>query len=94
MAASASPLLSNSLPIPRTRLIGREAERSRARSFLLDESTPLLTLTGPGGVGKTRLALAMASDAASSFTDGVVWAERGFVPIDGQGFVVMARISC
>jgi predicted ATPase/DNA-binding CsgD family transcriptional regulator len=73
MAASASALLLGSPPIPRTRLIGREAERAAAKAFLLDEAVPLLTLTGPGGVGKTRLALAIASDVASAFVDGVVW---------------------
>src|SRR5215207_613576 len=62
-------------PNPRTRLIGREAERATAQALLIDEAVPLLTLTGPGGVGKIRLALAIAQDVTASFTDGVVWVD-------------------
>jgi len=71
MAASASALP----PIPRTRLIGRAAERSTARTLVLDDAVPLLTLTGPGGVGKTRLGLAIVADVADAFADGVVWVD-------------------
>lgn len=46
-----------------------------ARSYLLDEAVPLLTLTGCGGVGKTRLALAVAADLGHHFADGVIWVD-------------------
>jgi predicted ATPase len=63
------------LPIPRTRLVGRADEQLTLRLLVLDEAVPLLTLTGPGGVGKTRLALALAEEVAGCFADGVVWVD-------------------
>ncbi len=87
MVASA-PTLLGSLPIPRTRLIGREAEIPVARAFLLDDAVPLLTLTGPGGVGKTRLALTIANDVAAHFTDGVMWVD--LAPLTDPALVPVA----
>lgn len=67
------------LPHVRTRLIGRVAEREAARRFLVEGAVPLLTVTGPGGVGKTRLALAIAADVAPAFADGAVFVDLSAV---------------
>lgn len=75
MATPGSSPLRGSLPVSRTRLIGREAERAAASALVLNDAVPLLTLTGPGGVGKTHLALAIAADVSSHFDDGVIWVD-------------------
>ncbi|HEX2187131.1 MAG TPA: AAA family ATPase, partial [Chloroflexota bacterium] len=65
--------LTNNLPRQLTSFIGREAEIELARSRLLREDVHLLTLTGPGGTGKTRMALHLARLVADYFPDGVVF---------------------
>ncbi|MGV9376680.1 BTAD domain-containing putative transcriptional regulator [Nonomuraea sp. NPDC003707] len=70
-ASSVAP--ATNLPAPLTDLVGREGELADVRALLA--ASRLVTLTGPGGVGKTRLALAAAADAGPDFPDGVWLAE-------------------
>lgn len=65
-------LYRTNLPVPATTFIGRGHELDELAA-LLDRGIRLMTLTGPGGVGKTRLALHAVADAAEAFPDGVWW---------------------
>ena len=61
------------LPQPATPFLGRERELAEVGALLAREDVRMLTLTGPGGTGKTRLALQAAAEAAGRFPDGVHW---------------------
>jgi non-specific serine/threonine protein kinase len=66
-------LLAADLPSVLTAFVGREAELASVGERLSDPSTRLVTLLGPGGVGKTRLALRIATEVADAFRDGVAF---------------------
>ncbi len=76
--ATSPPVPRPSPPVPAllTSLVGREREVEHVCALIHREDVRLLTLTGPGGVGKTRLALAASAAAADDFADGV-----RFVPL-------------
>lgn len=61
------------LPVPLTSLVGRDAEVTELTQLLTATDARLVTLTGLGGVGKTRLSLATAEAVRSHFADGVAW---------------------
>src|SRR5580700_2570416 len=74
---------SGSLPRPLTSFVGRERELAAARRLL--EGCCLLTLTGPGGSGKTRLCIELAAGAAADYPDGVYFVR--LAPVRDPGLV-------
>lgn len=73
----ARPPRAHGVPVSMTRLIGRDGDLQALRNALA--SARLLTLTGPGGVGKTRLAVALALEALEDYSDGVWFVDLGVV---------------
>jgi predicted ATPase/DNA-binding SARP family transcriptional activator len=82
-------LIAERLPVRLTPLVGRQRELQDVVDSL--SRSRLLTLTGPGGIGKTRLALAAAGTVGVSYPEGVAWVE--LAPLDDPGVVaqVVAR---
>ena len=70
-AAGPKSAPTSNIPVPLTSFIGRDRELKKIAELL--SSSRLLTLTGPGGVGKTRLAIEAARSALKNFKDGVFW---------------------
>ena len=69
----------SNLPVPRTAFIGREPEAAALRQLLGRDDVRLVTLTGPGGIGKTRLALQVAGEIGQQFPSGVCFVSLSVV---------------
>ena len=78
----------NNLPAQPTPLVGRERELGEVRDLLRTEGVRLLTLTGPGGIGKTRLGLQVAAELLDEFEDGVFFV--ALAPITDPALVASA----
>lgn len=89
-AKPAWPALSGSgrPPVPTTSLIGRTHELAQICELMLRADTRLLTLLGPPGIGKTRLALHVAGELQTAFLDGVTYAP--LAPVRDAGLVIDA----
>src|SRR3989440_4441778 len=85
-AATGSPFRFQNLPPLLTPLIGREQHGQEIRSLLLRPEVRLLTLTGTGGIGKTRLAQKVARDLSEEFPQGVCLVE--LAPLSDSDLVV------
>jgi len=83
--------LPTNLPVSRTGFVGREKEAVAARELLMRQDVRLMTVTGPGGIGKTRLAVEVASGVAERFPGGIY-----FVPLSllsDPGLIALAIVQ-
>ena len=85
-------LYQTNLPVPTTPFLGREAELGEIHALLAAEATRLVTLTGPGGSGKTRLGLQAAGAAADSYPQGVWWVPLAAVAEPAGVLEAVARV--
>ncbi|HEY1264559.1 MAG TPA: protein kinase [Terriglobales bacterium] len=79
------------LPVQRTGFVGREKEVASAQELLLRPEVRLLTITGPGGIGKTRLAIQVAGSLADRFPGGVHFVPLS--PLNDPGMIASAIVQ-
>jgi predicted ATPase/DNA-binding SARP family transcriptional activator len=82
----------HNLPLLPTAFVGRAAELAELRQLLDNPEVRLITLTGPGGIGKTRLALRAAEESIASFPDGVFFVPLAAVDIPDRIISTLADV--
>src|SRR5204863_2786179 len=79
------------IPVQRTRFVGREKEVAAAKELLLRQDVRLVTVTGPGGIGKTRLAVEVASGLVERFPGGIHCVPLS--PLSDPGFIASVIVQ-
>ncbi len=94
IAAARARGVQAALPSPPTAFVGREAELAAAMAYLARPDQRLLNIVGPGGIGKTRLAIEVARRVTQRFLDGVSFiALAGLAPTDGVAPGIAAALG-
>jgi len=90
-AAKQAETRPSNLPVSRTGFVGREKEAATAKELLLRQDVRLVTVTGPGGIGKTRLAVEVASGLMERFPGGIHFVPLS--PLSNPGFIASAIVQ-
>ena len=85
-------LYRSNLPVPASSFLGRESELAQVVELLGRTDVRLVTLTGPGGMGKTRLALQAAAEVSGGFPDGVWWVALAPLRDPALALLALARV--
>lgn len=90
--AAEQPRSAPQLPVMPTPFIGRRAEVEQIKALIQEPTQRLITLTGPGGIGKTRLSIQVAEEVTDWFSDGVYFASLATTPTEEAIIPTLASV--